>query len=167
MPRSAAMQICPSSLQELGHSKGRAMRPGFVGCGSSEPRLPALFGSERPQSLYGPISPRFKLSSRLPWVAPYDGVSSPFDEPRAGRGHRGGLTGYQCRIYPWKSTAPRRGTIAEGGAIKGGSAAKSTMARCSGREHPSGLTFAPSTNGRTRCVPKRYCGSRTLFRRIS
>src|SRR5208337_731480 len=35
------------------------------------------------------------------------------------------------------------------------------MARCSGREHPSGLTFAPSTNGRTRCVPNRYCGSRT------
>src|SRR5271166_6853277 len=35
------------------------------------------------------------------------------------------------------------------------------MARCSGREHPSGLTFAPSTNGRTRRVPNRYCGSRT------
>src|SRR5208337_838638 len=35
------------------------------------------------------------------------------------------------------------------------------MARCSGREHPSGLTFAPSTKGRTRCVPNRYCGSRT------
>src|SRR5271165_146637 len=35
------------------------------------------------------------------------------------------------------------------------------MSRCSGREHPSGLTFAPSTNGRTRCVPSRYCGSRT------
>src|SRR5271166_495943 len=35
------------------------------------------------------------------------------------------------------------------------------MARCSGREHPNGLTFAPSTKGRTRCVPNRYCGSRT------
>src|SRR5271166_3548990 len=35
------------------------------------------------------------------------------------------------------------------------------MARCSGREHPSGLTFAPSTNGRTRCFPNRYCGART------
>src|SRR5208337_5523450 len=35
------------------------------------------------------------------------------------------------------------------------------MARCSGREHPSGFTFAPSTNGRTRRVPNRYCGSRT------
>src|SRR5271165_2892215 len=35
------------------------------------------------------------------------------------------------------------------------------MARCSGREHPSGLTFAPSTKGRTRSVPNRYCGSRT------
>src|SRR5271157_1401901 len=35
------------------------------------------------------------------------------------------------------------------------------MTRCSGREHPNGLTFAPSTKGRTRCVPNRYCGSRT------
>src|SRR5271157_1796979 len=35
------------------------------------------------------------------------------------------------------------------------------MTRCSGREHPSGLTFAPSTKGRTRSVPNRYCGSRT------
>ena len=35
------------------------------------------------------------------------------------------------------------------------------MTRCSGREHPSGLTFAPSTKGRTRCFPNRYCGSRT------
>ena len=49
----------------------------------------------------------------------------------------------------WRGLARRR------------SAAKSTMTRCSGREHPNGLTFAPSTKGRTRCFPNRYCGSRT------
>ncbi len=43
----------------------------------------------------------------------------------------------------------------------GWSAAKSTIARCKGREQPSGLTFAPRTKGRTRVVPDRYCGSKT------
>ena len=106
------MQTCPSALQELGRSKVHARRPGFVGDGSSEPGSPALFGSERRQSLHRPISPRFKLPVVVPRVRASDGVSTPFDEPRAGRGHRGGLTGYQCRIYAWKSTAPRRGTPA-------------------------------------------------------
>src|SRR6516165_2742005 len=35
------------------------------------------------------------------------------------------------------------------------------MARCSGREHPRGTTFALRMNGRTRFVPLRYCGSKT------
>src|ERR1700683_3112521 len=35
------------------------------------------------------------------------------------------------------------------------------MARCSGREHPRGTTFAPRMNGRTRFVSLRYCGSKT------
>src|ERR1700674_1457277 len=35
------------------------------------------------------------------------------------------------------------------------------MARCSGREHPRGTTFALRMNGRTRFVSLRYCGSKT------
>src|SRR5271156_3583368 len=35
------------------------------------------------------------------------------------------------------------------------------MARCSGREHPRGTTFALRMNGRMRFVSHRYCGSKT------
>jgi hypothetical protein len=37
------------------------------------------------------------------------------------------------------------------------------MTRCKGRKQPRGLTLAPSTNGRTRLFPDRYCGSTTVI----
>src|SRR5208282_2423737 len=46
---------------------------------------------------------------------------------------------------------------------KGRSPAKSVIARCKGGEQLRGLTFALSTNGRTRLFSNRYCGSRTVI----